>query len=499
MAKKGKTAPKLAANTTSTTSVRTAASAADARALRVSALPDTRIARQESALGDIADKPHEVLCECVFCKNRRGFNMPAAIVEAIAEERLVIFAGAGVSTESPIVLPRSFYDDIRDELCLEAKIDMSFPELMSRYCSQPDGRIRLLRRIKERFDYLESFPELLRRASRFHQELATIPQINEIVTTNWDPYFEQYTAATPFVYPQDFSFWGVPGRKVFKIHGSVSSYGSIIATTEDYARCYKDIFNGIVGANLRMILATKTVLFVGYSLRDSDLVQTYEAIKGQMGNVLPQAYIITVDDRSAPRFKGMGLHPIVTDATYFLEILKANLISQGMMQPDSQFAGLNDEYQRVTKAHNDLTRHFDLKRRPVLLYTLCYQDGLMHGLERAAARALTGEYSRSGYVAEKCAYYEDLLNEKARHGIYHDVAYIEGYLESLYYLGAMTSRRGQAISRYYLSGNDEPIRTWRSFERALRRTKAKKQAINYAKRFVDRLAPGMVFHHLPIL
>jgi hypothetical protein len=156
---------------------------------------------------------------------------------------------------------------------------------MSRYCAQPDGRIKLLRKIKDRFDYLDSFPELRRRATAFHQEMCTIPQIQEIITTNWDLYFEQYAAATPVITPQDFAFWGVPGRKVFKIHGSLSSYGSIVATTEDYARCQHQIFGGLVGANLRMLLATKTILFAGYSLRDDDFSQTYTALKEQMGNV----------------------------------------------------------------------------------------------------------------------------------------------------------------------------------------------------------------------
>lgn len=424
--------------------------------------------------------------------------MPLAVIEAAAEERLVVFAGAGISTESPTVLPNTFYDDIREELHVDAAEEVSFPDLMSRYCAQPDGRIRLLRRIKERLDYVNAFPQLLKLAARFHHELSPIPQIAEIVTTNWDPYFEHYAAATPFVYPQDFSFWQVPGRKVFKIHGSVSSYGSIIATAEDYARCYSDIFSGVVGANLRMLLATKTVVFVGYSLRDSDLVQTYEAIKGQMGNVLPQAYIVTVDAESAPRFEAMGLLPVVTDATFFLEVLRAALVDRGAVLPANHFEGVVAERRRVAIAHRDLGK-MDINKQPLLLYTFSYQDGLLHGLARVAARESTGEYFRPGYLLNIIRHYEAVLKEKLRDRNYFDVAYVEGYLEALYFLAQPPRERKGWISRYFLPGNDEVIQTRRDFLRALKRSTPPKRQVAYAESKVGRMPPGMVPQHLPIL
>lgn len=37
------------------------------------------------------------------------------------------------------------------------------------------------------------------------------------------------------VAPEDFAFWDLPDRKVLKIHGSIHSLGSILATRSDYA------------------------------------------------------------------------------------------------------------------------------------------------------------------------------------------------------------------------------------------------------------------------
>ena len=51
--------------------------------------------------------------------------------------------------------------------------------------------------------------------TRFHQVLATIPQLENIITTNWDDFFEVVCHAVPFVTGEDFIFWNTAGRKGF--------------------------------------------------------------------------------------------------------------------------------------------------------------------------------------------------------------------------------------------------------------------------------------------
>ncbi len=52
--------------------------------------------------------------------------------------------------------------------------------------------------------------------------------------------------------PQDFVFWNLPGRKVVKLHGSVSRYESIVASAEDYVRCGKALRAGLIGSALKL-------------------------------------------------------------------------------------------------------------------------------------------------------------------------------------------------------------------------------------------------------
>ena len=98
--------------------------------------------------------------ECFICKQKHPFDMPKEIIEAAIKGELVIFAGAGVSTESPFVYKISLYEEVKEELNLKPDQIISFSKLMTDFCKQKDGRRNLLIKIKMRFDYISSFPEL---------------------------------------------------------------------------------------------------------------------------------------------------------------------------------------------------------------------------------------------------------------------------------------------------------------------------------------------------
>ena len=87
-------------------------------------------------------------CECEICKNNKPFEMPKEIVEAAIKGNLVLFCGAGISTESREVFPYSLYTDIKNELSIEE--NLSFSKIMQRYCDKPNGRKNLLKKDKRK-------------------------------------------------------------------------------------------------------------------------------------------------------------------------------------------------------------------------------------------------------------------------------------------------------------------------------------------------------------
>src|SRR5450759_1261749 len=70
-------------------------------------------------------------------------------------------------------------------------------------------------------------------------------------------------------------------------------------------------------------LATKTVVFIGYSLTDWNFVRLYEALRSDMGAFAPAAYIVSPFDVTDQTF---ALTHIETSGMAFLRTLKAELI-----------------------------------------------------------------------------------------------------------------------------------------------------------------------------
>lgn len=446
-------------------------------------------------------KPSSSDCHCVLCKDNRPFELPRDLYERFKDCAVVVFAGAGVSTETRTVYPYTLYQDVCADLNLRPDNAMPFPDLMSLYCQQADGRVKLLRKIRDRFDYLRAFPELYRAATRFHHELSTLFVVQEIVTTNWDPYFELECGATPFVTAEDFAFWTVPGRKVFKIHGSVDSYGSIVATREDYNACEQRLRGGLLGSSLRMLLATKTIVYLGFSFSDDDFIQLHSALVAEMKGLCPQSYIVTLDDSSDARFREKGLIPIYTDATFFISKVKERFISEHQLIDDERFLGIRKLLKKVRKAHYEIA-DIDARQFPDVIFGLSYQDGLIHALERILSLKKTGYYSH-GCNSRNMAklYLGKIRSEKLRRRKYHDVAYVEGYADGLIYFIADDDLR-QMFPMYFAFGGKRIIYTLEDYRRAVARAaRVSPREHKFAKQLVDRRGAGygIVPHHTPFL
>jgi hypothetical protein len=439
---------------------------------------------------------------CAVCRNNLPFELPPDIPLALKERRLALFAGAGISTEAQGVFPSTFYQEIVDELGLAPSADRSFPAVMSDF-SMRRGRRELLVRIKKRFDYLDSFPEVRESASRFHRSLSTIPFLEQIFTTNWDELFERECCATPIVTGADYSFWDLPGRKVFKLHGSAAQYGSIVATTEDYAECSARLSSGLIGSSLKLALATKTILFVGYSARDADFLNVLNIVRTDLGTSLtPPMYAITLSEDDKKRLESLGIIVIMTDATFFLKHLKDHLVRETFMLDESWIDDLSLLLPIVLEAHRAASERFKCVKYPAMLYCLNYQDGLIHGIELLLARSKSGECSHRCDLTSKLRTYENLRVENRRARRYANVAYIEGYFNALCLPLAATTAERFAVPLYYLMGLKRDIKSISKLSSALARSRhLHNGAYQQAQAVVKRLGndPGIVLHHPPWL
>jgi hypothetical protein len=440
-------------------------------------------------------------CICEICKRNKAFALPRDLLDSVKTGKAVIFAGGGASTEDKLVFPYTLYEDIAQELKIDISVDPpDFPSLMTRFCELPNGRAKLLRKIRERFDYIKSFPELYRSATKFHRELATVFQIDNIVTTNWDDYFEQECGSMPYVHPEDFAMWDLPGRKVFKIHGSINNLGSLVATQEDYAHCYERLQTGIVGSTLKTLLATKTIIYVGYSFQDSDFRKIHEILTSEMKGTRPHSYLVTLDENAKARFDN-SVTAIITEASYFLRVLKQHLIVEAQLLPDEVFEDLFALLLKV-RANHEKMHLIDLRKHPTAVLTSCYQDGLIHALERMTAGRKTGQYSHTCYLTDKVTAYDEIRRARLKNRLYTDVAYIEGYQNGLV-APLATEQERKVLPIFYVFGASKQPLTFEKYKVALRNAQQDhKTAYKVCQHIVrDRLKnnPDVVFHHTPFL
>jgi NAD-dependent SIR2 family protein deacetylase len=420
------------------------------------------------------------------------------IVSAYHTGKLVIFAGAGVSTESAGVYPRTFYQWIKDELKLPEEERINFSKLMSLYCSRPRSRKDLLRAIKERIDYVRTFPELYDHATEFHRELSTIPHLDEVFTTNWDDFFERECDAIPIVTGQDFAvLQDIPGRKVFKLHGSIYNFGSIVATEENYRKCYRQLSTGIIGAKLKVFLMSKTLVFFGFSFEDEDFLRLYRLLAKDIGGLIPQAYVVTLDEQAKEKLDSLGINaiPIITSATFFVKQLKKKLVKERFMLSDQQYNGIDKAHEDVYIEHIKLSR-LGIAKHPDSLYSLAYQDGLLHAFERLLVTKKTGQNSCAQKMINTIKSYDVLIKERLHKGNYVDVAYFTGYQSALiYFLSDKKGRRQMPM--YFLFGCGDIMNFEQYIKLEKNTARLHKSAHKMAKKLTNRVPEGLVFHHKP--
>jgi len=406
---------------------------------------------------------HPGSCDCYVCQRRQDFVLSEELLDEILAGDVTLFVGSGVSTENRHVLRETLYERIAAQV-EGAAPDAPFPQVMEQFCAQPNGRFKLLKEITGRFDNIDSFPELASEATRFHRELGTLFPVRNIITTNWDTYFERYCHATPFVTDPDLAFWEAADRRVLKIHGSVTNYGSVVATTSDYASCEERLRTGLIGGVLTTILATQTVVFIGYSLSDSDFAAIYGLVKERMDSLHRQAYVVTPSAEECERFAAAGLIPIATDGGYFVECVKERAVEAGAMLDDSLYEAAYELLNLVDLQHDLLWDAVKMTDVPEVLFSGVYQDGLRHALERAVTMRGSGEYSHACNLRALVESYLALKKEKLRARNYPDVAYIEGYVNGLIYLlMAPSERESTAIPMYYAFGTSDDLTDIGSF------------------------------------
>jgi hypothetical protein len=193
-------------------------------------------------------------------------NLPAEVVEAHAEGRLVFFVGAGASMDAPSSLPS--FTDLARQLADAARVPFDEKVALDTF----------LGRMPKEFDtHAHAHRLIAREDSAFNATHSAIVGVAaatgpaRIVTTNFDDHLESAAAAASVQVDDKWFSAALPLGDSFTgivhLHGSVlRAPHELVLTDRDFGRAY--LTDAWATRFLQRMFDSFTVLFVGYSHDD---------------------------------------------------------------------------------------------------------------------------------------------------------------------------------------------------------------------------------------
>lgn len=273
---------------------------------------------------------------------RKSINKIISDEAALADEKLVLFAGAGLSKRH-LSLP-SWYELLEDILA-----DIDSPHPLDFYLQKTGSLIDAATDIANAVhkwgwsDGRAEFPAELFNAESSHTNFlkhlialkiktatarrleATGPNesaeietlrsltLQNVVTTNYDQFWEEVFGYPPVSGLDSILHNPKQGVSVVKIHGCVTAPPSMVLLPEDYANY--SIRHKYIFSKLLVYFAEHPVLFVGYSLSDPDIVDLIvETSKALRMPYLKNVFVLSMRDEPASLSESSSRYRVSSDA-----------------------------------------------------------------------------------------------------------------------------------------------------------------------------------------
>lgn len=224
-------------------------------------------------------------------------ELPKPLLEDIIKGQCIPIIGAGFSLNSDSVNGEKMplWDELGKKFAYQIK-DYSYQnpiDAISAY-SYEYSRAKLVEKLREWLLIDSTSPGYA------HKSFASV-QFKTIITTNFDFLLERAfdTEKRPYhvIVDEDQLSINNEYTTIVKMHGDLNHPNNLVVTEEDY-----DLFlnkNPLLATYVSNLLISKTPLFIGYSLEDSDFRQLWQIINNRLGFMRRTAYIITLEVSSS--------------------------------------------------------------------------------------------------------------------------------------------------------------------------------------------------------
>ena len=384
--------------------------------------------------------------------------IPKTLLDDIKNGECVLFLGAGASTEGSVYFGKSLVDLLAEKCKYPQSSAKNLPKVAQYFCDVMDGGFkgRLLREIREYLDRYMEIAEAYRSATMVHKLVAKIGFFQTIITTNWDVFMERELDILPLVRDADLVYWKSDKRQIIKLHGCISQPETVVVTEDDYRDFQEKRMDCPISNKLKDLMATKTLLFVGYGLKDESFRILQENVLSRMGKLARTSYAVLPQPTNAllQEWKKKGITMIPGNALAFLRNLHDSFVKEWIYFDDDFLLTLSELDSQIIKANLSTSWGTLNEEDYTGLLAAMYQDGLKHELDELYYGIKRGK--PKSFFEERLEYFRGKVDYWSRKNEPIEISYSKGRAEFLFW--ALHSRHDNGEKpKLYVNNNFEPI------------------------------------------
>ena len=355
-------------------------------------------------------------------------NIPDGLKEAIKNDELVLFIGAGLSwklknTEGKILggwkdMVSSMLSYLKDKEYITAK--------EQRFCLKLEP-IKTLQRLENKGIDREKIRDFLKgyftlgKENEFPLQEKLYSLSTKIITTNYDLAFEEAIEKLR----QEKAYKGQNHKLsklmedpvfLFKLHGCITKIKSLVLFPSDYRKLYNNYDRDAAFTLLafKFLIFSKTFLFIGTGMDESQIINFFEEIKDIRGFYNQEHYIITTNPLNIPTnfLTSIKINDYAEIPSYIDKLLDIKEKAEEEKNPEKKL--LLDQLEASEKEKKELAKELDKekdKNKRIALFlereaNNRFLTGLEHHIakeyleaieEYKAATELKPEYSEAYY------------------------------------------------------------------------------------------------------
>ena len=187
--------------------------------------------------------------------------------------------------------------------------------------------------------------------NEFHKTLTKIPQIKTIITTNYDALIEKAYWQDYFQVMcsnNDIIHYNSNNVRLYKIHGDCEHLEDIVISNTDYREFLDKPKQQLIWNLVLHELSTKSILFVGYSLEDWNVLNLIDKIRSQ---IIPRSMYLVSPELTETQQSRLKLYDMK-----YIRCTGKDLLDEILLRLKHSFG--DDVYNNITS--NDTLNRFAL-------------------------------------------------------------------------------------------------------------------------------------------